>query len=53
MQNFEVTFIYFIYLCIYLFVCLFMYVFISIRPAIHVTSDMSKCNIVKHTVLSH
>jgi len=27
--------------------------FISIQPAIHVTSDTSKCNIVQYTVLSH
>jgi len=30
-----------------------VYLFISIQPAIHVTSDTSKCNIVQHTVLSH
>ena len=27
--------------------------FISIQPAIHVTLDTSKYNIVQHTVLSH
>jgi len=29
------------------------YLFISIQPAIHVTSDTSKYNIGQHTVLSH
>jgi len=29
------------------------YLFISIQPAIHVTSDTSKYNTVQHTVFSH